>query len=506
MNQKCDEDKEKKRVKIVQGNQSAQPPQENSLCVSNVDIIRSLQHSERDIFYSTILEDHCLPAMHPIFEVLFRRFDDHSVLANATLALSSCSFSRLYPEKKASVTSEMGSLSPHLVHQTRSQLYYSLAIKRFTAFREHEIHDSPTMVLTVLIIFAYIESSMGNFQGFYCHDQGIISLLSHLKISSRTDLDSLLAAWLQIRIVVWWARAYFCSLEVHRHLPSTLPPGITMENLPAFQGQRVNVLSIMCESHRINFSALLRHWDTGDFGAQGSELCSGDEEFDKTCHFLAQQGEMLDRWLDALPTSDLPIDGLDGVHEIDHVDQRTPIFFRSHEAALNFAYYTVARIMQSTGLLRSLKKADPSYIPYDSHTEESWTRVLLRIARGTKMETSLSRNSYTIGFSGLLLTALLRCQARGLALEIQEWLQDLEILKPTEEGAFPLYQTLGVVNTINCQKMANRDVFAVTQSVDDEGGTPKINAYNSQSISSLLFHGMSQTSGALFTDYLPVAL
>lgn len=444
--------------------------------------------------------------MHPIFQVLSRKFDDHSILTDATLALSSCSFSRLHPEQKVSVTNEMGSFSPHLIHQTRSQLYYSSAIGRFTSFSETDFLDNPTMVLTVLIVFAHIECSMGNFQGFYCHERGIISLLSHIQIGSKTNLESLLAAWLQVRMVVWWARAYFCSLDVQRHLPSPLPPGVTVEGLAALQAQRVTVLSIMCESHRINFSALLRHWDTGDFNTHAKGSYATDEEFEKTCFSLSQQGEKLDRWLEALPTSDLPINEPNDSQEARDRDHLTPIFFRSHEAALNFAYYTVGRILQCTGLLQTLQKSGAPYVPYQCHREESWTRLLVRIARGAKSETSLRMNSYTIGFSGLLLTALLRCQSQSLALEIRAWLQDLEVLKPTEEGAFPLYQTLRVVNTINLQKMTQRDVFAVTLPVDDEGGTPKVNAYNSQPISSLLFHGIDRHSGDLFTDCLPVNL
>lgn len=479
-------------------------PQENSHRIGNLDLIRSLQHSERDIFYSTIWEDHCLPAMHPAFRVLFGEFLDHSILTDATLALSSCSFSRLHPEEKASVSSSTGSFSPDLTHQSRSQIYYSSAIKRFSGLSESECRHNTTMLLMVLIVFAHIECSMGNFQGFYCHEKGIMSLLSHLPISLTTHLESLIASWMQVRIVIWWARAYFCSLEVQRQLLPVLPPGITVDGFSELQGRRVTVLSIMCESHRVNFGTLLRHWDTGDINLQERHPLQTSEGFQHVLEFLFEQKGRLDRWLESLPSSELPIEVPNGSKDICSSDEQTPIFFRSHEAALNFAYYTVARILQCSRLLEHLQNINSSYVPTLCHEEESWARVLLRIARGTKMETSLRMNRFTIGFSGLLLSALLRCQSQSLSHDIQAWLQDLEVLRPTEEGAFPLYQTLRVVNTINRQKMAARDVFAVTLSVDDEGGTPKINSYNSQSISGLLFHGISRTSGELFTDYLLV--
>ena len=41
-------------------------------------------------------------------------------------------------------------------------------------------------------------------------------------------------------------------------------------------------------------------------------------------------------------------------------------------------------------------------------------------------------------------------------------------------------------------------------SVDDEGGNPKINSYNSQPILELLFHGIHRDSGDILTDYLTV--
>ena len=122
------------------------------------------------------------------------------------------------------------------------------------------------------------------------------------------------------------------------------------------------------------------------------------------------------------------------------------------------------------------------------------------------MQTSLRMNNYTIGFSGLLLTVLLRCHSQSLGAEVQSWLQSLANLKPTEEGAFPLYQTLGIVKSINQQKVIRRDVLGLTQPVDDSGGMPKFSAYNSQPISTLLFHGIDQLSGDLFTECVSIDL
>lgn len=76
-------------------------------------------------------------------------------------------------------------------------------------------------------------------------------------------------------------------------------------------------------------------------------------------------------------------------------------------------------------------------------------------------------------------------------MEIQHWLGRLKE-QPTEEGAFPANQSFGVLKAINNQRLMGRQVFGVTQLVDDASGNPKCTSYNSQSINKLLFHGRCQ--------------
>jgi len=73
--------------------------------------------------------------------------------------------------------------------------------------------------------------------------------------------------------------------------------------------------------------------------------------------------------------------------------------------------------MQCKGLLKSPAELGTPH-SYNFQDEEAWASVLLQIAKGTKMVTSLSMNSYTIGFSGLLLSSLLRCQSHAISIEI----------------------------------------------------------------------------------------
>ncbi|PYH91870.1 hypothetical protein BO71DRAFT_401032 [Aspergillus ellipticus CBS 707.79] len=421
---------------------------------------------------------------------------NNPILNDAILALSACNIGRFYSERKMHPTEPMELLSPSLIHQTRSQLFYSSAIKKLTAMQPSDYNQNPTIILTALILFAHLESAMGNFQGFYCHVQGMMNLLEGRREREGTGegtITSLLTSWMQIRYVVWWARAYFSSLDIHQHLPS-IPIPISLRKSPeTLHERRVRVLSIMCESHRLNFKAVLQH-----FRHPASNPEESDRDLDAiyadSSFLLAQQAAILDDCLLHLPSSEQPI----------YLDGATNIHFHSHDAALNYAYYVVARIMQCTGVLQLLHSQSTAL--QDGREEDLWAQTLVQIAQGIDMQTCVTRNSYTIGFSGLLLAGILRCRILSIGLEIQHWLQTLSDLHPTEEGAFPVYQTLSVVKVINQLRMVGRDVFAVTQPVDDGGGNPKVTAYNSQSIRSLLFHGRYRGRDCLFEECITLGI
>lgn len=316
---------------------------------------------------------------------------------------------------------------------------------------------------------------MGNFEGFYCHFKGLSAFLMDLgEIAGDPVVKSLLTSWMQIRFVVWWARACFCSLDVLRRLPPVPLPRLLEGSLvDSLYEKRVVVLSIMCESHRLNCNAVLSHWsslaDSNDWKNRGQYTIDDDNDELNYYMPLPEEARKLDECILHLRLSEQPL-------PIDNDVDDTPIHFQSHDAALNYAYYALARIMQCTNTLRHLSIRPDSHSP-ESSSEEAWIR-LLRITKGINLHVSASRNSYTIGFSGLLLAALLRCQDLSLGLEIQSWLQNLESVQPTEEGAFPVYQVVGVAKAINRQRMMGRNIYGVTQPVDDSG-VPKVTSYNS---------------------------
>lgn len=485
--------KDAKARKSPPAKQEPNQVSQDSPGISGMDLIKSLQHTEKDVFYSTYWEDACLPAVHPMFRSISFSAWDRPMLRDAILALSSCHLSRLNPDRRDSSSSNIvhtGTFSPSLVHQTRSQLYYSSAIKKFISLSRKDYHSDAMIAFTVIILFAYIECSMGNFQGFYCHVQGLANSVMELREAiGDTILKALLAAWMQVRYVVWWARVYFSTLDVHRELPSVALPKQLEGSFESIQERRVMALNIMCESHRLNYKEALSHW-------------SNQFECNELNYLqLAEEAKKSDEWLLHLPPSEQPLDS-----GFNLGDSNAPIYFQTHDASLNFAYYVVGRIMQCTGSLHELQNQNSHQYEYTCNEEEPWVRLLLRIAKGTNIQTSISRNSYTIGFSGLLLAAILRSQSLSLSIEIQEWLETLQNMQPTEEGAFPVYQNLGVVKAIIYQRMMGREIYGVTLPVDDGGGTPKFTAYNSQPISTLLFHGRCRVSSRFFTECVFIGL
>ncbi|CAI7645811.1 unnamed protein product [Penicillium bialowiezense] len=456
-------------------------------------LVRSLQHTERDVFYSTYWEDHCLPALPPMFRSMTELLN-FAPLRGAILALSACNISRIQAERKSSASlMSTGTYRPNLQHQTRSQLYYSSAIKKFTALTPDDYSNNLPLILAILVTFGYIESSMGNFDGFNCHVQGLSAFLLELREGTKDPLiRDLLAAWFQSQFLVWWARLYFSSFDVQRHLPSIQMPSVLSESPGSLHERRAVVLGILCESHQLNTKETLGYWDESEMLSMAPFPVSQVESRPLWVVQLEEASNKLDAWIMHLPQSEQPIE--------DAVSLISPILFQSHGAALNFAYYVTARIMQCTSFLYSLQAYDPQSLHNGCFETENWVRLLLQITQGVDMHTSITMNTYTIGFSGLLLAASLRCQDLSLGLEIEQWLQNLKSMQPTEEGAFPIYQTLAVAKAINRQRMLGRDVFCVSQPVDDGGGSPKFHGYNSQLISSLLMHGRWRDSGDFFTE------
>jgi hypothetical protein len=376
-------------------------------------------------------------------------------------------------------------------------------MRGFASLSYEETQNQLTAVLTVIVIFAYIECSLGNYKGLECHVRALSVFMNTLHQKSGDPfVKALLTAWMQPRLVAWWARAYFSSMEAQLQLPSIPLPGILRSSFELFEERRVQVLSIMCESHRLNVIATLKHWAPADMLGSMSSACTGYDTI-ATCYtLLAAEARRLDEWLLNLPPSEQPFSE-DTTGRCISMSSETALYFLSHDSALNYAYYIVARIMQCTGFLRCLSTRDPKVLGHECSKTEPWVRQLLRIAQGSDLRKSITQNVYTIGISGLLLAAFFRCQDLSLGSNIENWLQALDELEPTEEGNMPIFQALSVVRAINRQRTMGRDIFAVSKLVDGPDGA-KFSCYCGQIIDSLLVYGKIRSTGEFFVDCISV--
>lgn len=256
------------------------------------------------------------------------------------------------------------------------------------------------------------------------------------------------------------------------------------------------ISSILCESHRLHQKMLL-----GTFLLASDQttinLNSTDQWYKAGMYreLLTLQAEKLIIWEQNLPLADLPA-SLEG--EVQYLFPEgllvTPLQFSSHNAAMNYAYFISARLMQDAPIDLSGEHITDS---------DHWVFLLLRITAGIDRQTCLRDNTYTIGLSSLLLAALLHTCSLDIGIWIEDWLQGFQknAQSPAlEEGSFPLAQITTVVSVINQQRRLGRNVFAVSQAEDDGGGNGKVDSYDSQDIKVVWLHGRERATGARFQE------
>ncbi|KAK9234197.1 hypothetical protein V1525DRAFT_459610 [Lipomyces kononenkoae] len=343
-------------------------------------LMKSLQRLDMEIFYSTYWEDCCLPALHHPFRAASQLVDDFPALKAAILTLASCNIGRMQTERIVP-TSIAGACTfrPNITHQTRSMVYYSYAIKSYARL-------SPQV---------------------NCHAQGLTRLfdIELRKTTSDPPSKALLAAWMQCRFHVWWARTYFSSLEVQLQQRPVLFPRALQGSFDNFHERRVAVLSIL---HWVS------HIERDDW--------SDEDEIEEYCTLLAEEAKKLDDWFAHLPPSERPMNIALASDDLD----------QAHVPIEPFC-----RIMQCAGFVRLLCSRDPQHLGHECDEVRPW---------GTDTGISVRRNNYTIGFSGLLLAVLLRCQDVTLGTSIEKWLENLEEMQPTAPEAAGWRRVWSVTN------------------------------------------------------------
>ncbi|KAI2470816.1 hypothetical protein F4781DRAFT_159061 [Annulohypoxylon bovei var. microspora] len=478
----------------------------------------------KQLFYMTVWENQCTPALHPVFHKLTRFQNLSPVIIDTMIALAARQLSRLLPqEREFNPLDNLGSsFRPDLAQQGISGEFSSSAMRNVAQWTSADLYHDSTTALAVLTLFCYLESLMSNFQGFYLHSAAVGTLLDMQQglISKPSSYrPNLVAAWVQSKMHNWWRRFHFATPTFQRdHPPLTIKP--TSLHLSAVADTRVSVLMILCESYRlsaanfmshcedaVDIEATALHVDTVPSQTRQSPSLHQCRAFNILEEQLNCQRDALNDWYNQLSSLELPTDlytvAHSGVNYKSTPLQIQPLQFESHDAAMNFAYYVTARVVQYTEFLNNLEPSNREMERSDTYNAaEPWIIILLRIVAGIDWDTCIRLNTYTIGLSGLLLACVLRSNNSALGSWVQDWLSQRYREGCLEEGSFPIFQILQVLRIINQERTSGRHVYAVCQSIDDGGGIGKFDSYNSQRLGSVLVYGWCMNSSRFYSSHI----
>ncbi|KEF51546.1 uncharacterized protein A1O9_12463 [Exophiala aquamarina CBS 119918] len=486
----------------------------------NSNISRSLERRDNDsliAFYTHTWAKHCLPALHTTFQYLEPAFGPSPVVTDIMISLSACCLSRRLPQRKVSSSphNPVTRFRPNNGHESLSYEHYGTVMRRVAGWDHQAFDTNPVLGLFLLVLFCYLEASMGNFRNFRIHSNAIKILTE--KYSDIVTLygADLLAAWVDVEAQNWWRRAYFSTPDFHRdqlNSSSQLLSSSLGLVLQATKNPRASVLLILCESHRLNSAAIVSNWSS----IQGDQtvIQSDDPSSPKSVGLgstpstsnirqhimhLQVQSQMLDKWHMSQPASNLPLSEPErDSHTIDRLSINIihPLRFASHDAAMNFAYYVTARVMQCTGPLEQLEQR----LPVEASTAyeaERWISILIGIATGLDWKECVRLNVYRVGLANLLLAGAMHCHSLEIGLWFQSWLERQVEDNDLEEGNFPLSQILDTLYLVNMERSNGWDVIALFQTEDDGGGSGKFGSYHSQDLRSLTVYGRSRATGEL---------
>ncbi|KAM3512356.1 hypothetical protein MY11210_003995 [Beauveria gryllotalpidicola] len=420
-------------------------------------------------------------------------------------AVSASRLSRTSPQRRLLMGPGMReqNFRPNPGHESVSQEIYGSVMKKMSRWSAQDFSAHPILGLAVITLFCLIESSMGSFQAFGMHYDGAISLIKDLAPRGIAQLATLV----EIRTQMWWRRVYFGTPDFHRNRPKvSLDP--VFSHVAGFESRRASILSILCESHRINNAAIIVHWDLYCHAGPGSLV--GDESagnlqqmMEPFAQKIRYEKDRLDAW-DELFSLSGGVEDADMLHASAAPLQVRALHMPSHTEAMDFAYFIASRVLQCPGPLDSLC-AQRSEEMRKRYTElESWIHLLLRVVAGMDWQDCVRYNMYTIGITSLLLACLLRSHDPRVGLWCEKWLQGCLDDTSFEEGNFPLFQTTRIIRLMNSQRSQERDVFALFQTVEDGGGSGKFGSYQSQALSSLLAYSRCRTTGQLHSHYVSI--
>ena len=476
--------------------------------------------------YMNAWETECIPTLHTFLLGLQPFNDQTRVLEVAMKALAACQLSRRSFRERSSRARRLPlcRTTPDLDHEALAHQFYGAAIRMIRRWNPSSSSTPRSTVLAVMILFCCLESVMGNFEAFSLHSSGLQKLLdTEALLTEEHDgpTSNLLAAWTQARMHNWWLRLHFSSPAMHCDAAAlSLPREVLAESQ---NHTRLMILHILCDSYRIQHTSLASVWhgvQTDDISTPrnitwyptGSNMLG-----ESPCHVSVSCGlvsdslmatrRSLDEWYAHLSSAEKPIDSTCDQYDIgpsnsDSLEIR-PIRFATHLAAMNYAYYCAARVMNGSGV---------SGLPHSVHHHgnnhdddvDYWATTLLQLTAGLDWSNCLRFNVHTIGIVSLLFACVLRTTNPAIGVWMEDWMIRQGVSEDTEEGSFPNLQILQALRLVNAERCAGRNVLAVYQPTDDGGGVGKYRSYTSQDITCFLVFGRCRGTGMLYSRYSAV--
>lgn len=454
-----------------------------------------------------------------------------SALRPAIIALSAYDLAETQTEMRSRMVGPVKEwfYAPNGEHQRCGSVYYNIARRELA---EMELGNGDKIsVLATLLLFVLIESHFGSFRAAAFH----LHVVEHLLCSDHSICErastgrGLTNVWITLRAQNWSRRIPFTLFDFQTSL---MEIGVDVNRmLDVSESPAEVVIVIMFQSWRLSLMLLFeRYSGRGDMESISSQCCRDvhsrmrpsamtqpwtpkvpipDEKYD---NLLDKQRRKLDEWRTALPLSYLPIDSSRSksvarrLLKFDYSDvSESCLEFESHEAAMAYAYYVTAKIIQSSEVMDEFLSMPPlADAPNPGRSEiNHWLLTLLRIIAGLDIMTCVQRNFYSVGLLEIVRMCQLRlpkCNAilRRLTDHLVEELTDHCIVS---DGSILISNFNQDSWEIEEQRIQDRDLFYIMPRFSPDA---KIQPdYVHAPAPPTIAYGRDRTTGKLFCGYLP---
>lgn len=451
-----------------------------------------------------------------------------SALRSAIIALSACDLAQMHVEVRCytlghSVRWDYGM---NRAHERDARNWYNKATRELGKMKYDK--QEKVAVLATLLLFVHIEFYIGSFRGTAFHHHGIEHLLgADDKIWKNSVGKRLISAWVSARSQNWSCRVPFTLLGFEKTLGRL---GVNVDlALDPSEARDEAVTVIMLQSWYLSLMVLFeRYTGRGDMETISSRCFRDihqrikravtlgawrlkDQITDEDYGELLQQQRMkLDKWYATLPLSQLPIELTNAESETCQSPQldisliSSCLKFHSQRAAIIYAYYIVARIVQSSEILDEYLTMEyfDKEVGKVSIEANHWLYMLVQVVSSLEIPKCVRYCTYAVGLCELIRMCQLRLPRHSATICS---LSD-HLVKSFAVNCIPTDGHVLVSNfnyelkEIEEQRSRGRDLFYIIPRFSPDTAL-KANPPDFTT-SSAVVYGRDRASGKLFCDVL----